>query len=153
MWSHWVQGNSDGPLLPMVRLENRKAHSCMTQAEPGGGMQRMRPHLQRSTNPSQRFILSPRTVLLKIIGSPVLLVSRYLTHPLSIFYLLLPYLKMNFFRDRYMFMMTCWVSMKLCDIQIRSRQNLFSGNCLVVYFQKLRAIAIWIAWSLAEISG
>ena len=74
----------------------------MTQAEPGGGMQRMRPHLQRSTNPSQRFILSPRTVLLKIIGSPVLLVSRYLTHPLSIFFLLLHYLKMNFFRDRYM---------------------------------------------------
>ena len=62
MWSRWVQGNSDGPLVPVVRLENRKAHSCMTKAEPGGGMQQMRPHLQRSTNPSQRFILSPRTV-------------------------------------------------------------------------------------------
>ena len=62
MRSRWEQGKFDGPLVAMVRLENRKAHSCITQAEPGGGMQRLRPHLQRSTNLSQRCILSLQTV-------------------------------------------------------------------------------------------
>ena len=44
------------------RLKNYNFKSCMTQAEPGGGMQRMRPHFQLSINPSQGFILSLRTV-------------------------------------------------------------------------------------------
>ena len=58
-----------------------------------------------------------------------------------------------------MFMMTYWVPMTLRDTQIRSRQNLFSGSSLgpkkrflFRHFRKMRAIAIRIAWSLAEIS-
>ena len=58
-------------------------------------------------------------------------------------------LKMNFFRYRYMFINTTyWVSRTLRDTQIRSRQNLFSGNCLVVYQTKGPSTSFDHFWKL-----
>ena len=106
--------------------------------------------------PIPTFYFKPANCLTEILHRKSCIISLAILDTSSIY---LPSsstlnLKMNFFRYRYMFInMTYWVSMTLRDTQIRSRQNLFSGNCLVVYqtkgpsasfyhFWKLRAIAI-----------